>query len=32
MQGITSQIPVELIDIPEDVENFKVLDLTSAPG
>ncbi len=32
MQGITSQIPVELINIPENVENFKVLDLTSAPG
>jgi len=32
VQGITSQIPVELIDIPEDKDNFKVLDLTAAPG
>ena len=31
MQGITSQIPVELITIPEDLDNFKVLDLTAAP-
>ena len=32
IQGITSQIPVELIDLPEDVSEFKVLDLTAAPG
>lgn len=31
MQSITSQIPVELIDIPEDLEWFRVLDLTAAP-
>ena len=32
IQGITSQIPVELIDLPEDLTEFKVLDLTAAPG
>ncbi len=32
IQGITSQIPVELVDLPEDASNFKVLDLTAAPG
>jgi 16S rRNA C967 or C1407 C5-methylase (RsmB/RsmF family) len=31
LQWITSQIPVELINIPENIENFKVLDLTAAP-
>lgn len=31
VQWITSQIPVELIDFPEDIKNFKVLDLTAAP-
>jgi len=32
VQGITSQIPVELIDVPSNSEDFKVLDLTAAPG
>ena len=37
LQGITSQIPVELVSLPlqgGDLEgvNFKVLDLTAAPG
>lgn len=32
VQWITSQIPVELIDLPEDTTIFRVLDLTSAPG
>ena len=32
LQWITSQIPVELVELPEDISNFKVLDLTSAPG
>lgn len=32
VQGITSQIPVELIDLPENKNDFKVLDLTAAPG
>ncbi len=31
IQWITSQIPVELIDIPKNFENFKALDLTAAP-
>ena len=31
LQWITSQIPVELIDLPEDLEALKVLDLTAAP-
>jgi len=32
VQWLTSQIPVNLIDFPENCENFKVLDLTAAPG
>lgn len=32
VQGITSQIPVELVNIPENTKDFKVLDLTAAPG
>ena len=32
LQGITSQIPVELINLPEELDDFKVLDLTAAPG
>ena len=32
VQSITSQIPVELINLPESPDNFKVLDLTAAPG
>lgn len=32
VQSITSQIPVELIKLPEDLDNFNVLDLTAAPG
>jgi len=32
LQWITSQIPVELVELPEELDNFKVLDLTAAPG
>ncbi len=32
IQGITSQIPVELVDLPKNLSDFKALDLTAAPG
>jgi len=32
LQWITSQIPVELAKIPDNLKNFKALDLTAAPG
>ncbi len=32
LQWITSQIPIELIELPKKLDNFKALDLTAAPG